>query len=110
MNTIGKILVILNLVFAVVVAGFLVIDFATRTNWKNAYEAMKREADVHKSNNNVSGKTITDSNNHANRMKAEAESAKQQLADQQTIFKSREENMQTSILDAVERAKNADLN
>ena len=41
MNTIGKILVVLNLVFALVVGGFLVIDFATRTNWKTAYESLK---------------------------------------------------------------------
>ena len=30
MNTVGKILVILNFVFAVVVGAFLVVDFATR--------------------------------------------------------------------------------
>ena len=51
MNTIGKTLVILNLVFALVVGGFLVIDFATRNNWKTAYEALKREMDVAKSKN-----------------------------------------------------------
>jgi len=38
MNTMGKILVILNLLFALATGGFLVIDFATRTNWKAAYD------------------------------------------------------------------------
>ena len=43
MNTIGKILVVLNLVFALLVGGFLVIDFATRSNWKKEYEKLQSE-------------------------------------------------------------------
>ena len=43
MNTVGKILVILNFVFALVVGGFLAIDFATRTNWHKAYKALETE-------------------------------------------------------------------
>ncbi len=36
MTIMGKILVILNLVVAFLVGGFLIFDFATRTNWKQA--------------------------------------------------------------------------
>src|SRR5438128_6837035 len=43
MNIVGKILVILNLVFAFAVGGFLVFDVATRTNWKNAIEGRDRD-------------------------------------------------------------------
>jgi hypothetical protein len=46
MNTVGKILVILNFLFAVVVGAFLVVDFATRTNWQNEYTNLKRQHDV----------------------------------------------------------------
>lgn len=43
MNIVGKILIILNLVFAVVVGGLLVFDVATRTNWKRQVETLDRE-------------------------------------------------------------------
>jgi chromosome segregation ATPase len=43
MNIVGKILVILNLLFALVVGGFLIIDVARRTNWKNEIENRDRD-------------------------------------------------------------------
>lgn len=46
MNIVGKILVILNLLFALATGGFLVVDYATRKNWKDYAEAMKRHAEV----------------------------------------------------------------
>ena len=46
MNTIGKILVVLNFVFAIVVGGLLVVDFAARNKWKDAHDALKREAEA----------------------------------------------------------------
>jgi hypothetical protein len=46
MNTIGKILVILNLLFALLTGGFLAIDFAARSSWKDEAEHRKRVADV----------------------------------------------------------------
>jgi hypothetical protein len=38
MNTVGKVLVILNFLFAVVVGAFLIVDFAARTDWKTQAE------------------------------------------------------------------------
>jgi myosin heavy subunit len=46
MNIVGKILVILNLLFALVVGGFLVMDVATRTNWKREIENRDRDLRV----------------------------------------------------------------
>jgi hypothetical protein len=46
MNTVGKILVLLNLVFALLTAGFLVIDYAARTNWRERAEHNQRVVDV----------------------------------------------------------------
>src|SRR5207253_10578692 len=46
MNTVGKILVILNFLFAVIVGGFLVVDFATRSDWKAAYTSLNRQVEV----------------------------------------------------------------
>jgi hypothetical protein len=46
MNTIGKILVVLNFVFAIIVGVLLVFDFAARNKWKDAYEALKKEGAI----------------------------------------------------------------
>jgi hypothetical protein len=50
MNTMGKILVIINLLFALVTGGFLAVDFATRSNWRQAYESLAEEMKVSRSN------------------------------------------------------------
>jgi hypothetical protein len=50
MNTMGKILVIINLVFALMTGGFLAMDFATRTNWRTEYEKLKEELTVSRNN------------------------------------------------------------
>jgi len=46
MNTVGKTLVILNFVFALIVGGLLVFDVALRNQWKERYETLLREAKV----------------------------------------------------------------
>jgi len=110
MNTIGKILVILNLVFALLVGGFLVIDFATRSNWKTAYESLKREMSVAQGNYNISGKTMQDINTQVKRAEGEKEDLRQKLVEQETIAKARYNSLQLQYLDAVDKAKDADLN
>jgi hypothetical protein len=68
MNTVGKTLVIINLVFALLVAGFLVIDFATRTNWKNEFDKLKVELDMSRVNTRTAQDTnvkLLDSNKNA---------------------------------------------
>ena len=39
MNTLGKLLVIVNLLFALATGGFLAVDFASRTQWKEVADA-----------------------------------------------------------------------
>src|ERR1051325_4888939 len=46
MNVIGKILVILNFLFAVAVVALVVMYVSVRTPWKQAYLDLKRETDV----------------------------------------------------------------
>lgn len=58
MNTMGKILAFLNLLFALAVGGFLAVDFATRSNWKQAYDNLKTELDVARSNSQVYQSTV----------------------------------------------------
>jgi len=57
MNIVGKTLVIINLVFALLVAGFLVMDFATRTNWENSFKQVKGELDVSRANTRTAQET-----------------------------------------------------
>jgi hypothetical protein len=109
MNIIGKILVILNLIFALVVGGFLIFDFATRTNWKNSFEALKREMDVASRQTSVSGKTMQELNAQVKRAEAEKEKLKQDLVEQQTIAKVNQQNQTLLIQEAEARAKDADL-
>jgi hypothetical protein len=109
MNTIGKILVILNLVFALVVGGFLVIDFGTRTNWRTAFESLKREMVVGEKNTNISGKTLQDLNNQVRRVEAENAKMKQEIIDNQTVAKAKLDSQKTMFEEEVQRAKDADL-
>jgi len=53
MNIVGKMLVVFNLIFALVVAGFLIIDVATRRNWKHAFEQLQTEFNVVRLDNNM---------------------------------------------------------
>src|SRR5262249_26386717 len=46
MNTMGKTLVIINFVFALLTGAFLLIDFGTRSNWKEAYEKAKAQLEI----------------------------------------------------------------
>jgi hypothetical protein len=57
MNTVGKTLVIINLVFALLVAGFLVIDFATRETWKAGFDKLKGELDISRANTRTAQET-----------------------------------------------------
>ncbi len=46
MTVVGKILAIMNLVFSLVVASFLVVDYKARTHWADGYEKLKKRYEV----------------------------------------------------------------
>jgi hypothetical protein len=58
MNTMGKILVIINTLFALFTGGFLAVDWATRTNWKKANDELKQELQVARANGEAGQQTI----------------------------------------------------
>jgi myosin heavy subunit len=109
MNTIGKILVILNLVFALLVGGFLVIDYATRTNWKKEYEKLQSEMVVAGTNTNVSSRTQQDLVTQKKRADADRDDALQKLADEKLVSKARLEDQQRKTAEAEGRADDARL-
>ena len=110
MNTIGKILVILNFVFALVVGGFLVIDFATRTNWRVAHERAKNELTVAKANYDVSTQTIAQLHNDLTRAKADRDTEKGKLVEQESLFKAERESLKLEVQTAKDQAMEADIN
>src|SRR6185312_993172 len=99
MNTIGKILAILNFVFALVVGGFLVIDFATRTNWKTAYDTLKREMDVLKASREANQETLKGVVNSSKAVYTENEAIKQKLKDAEDLAAVNEGNLKRDVED-----------
>lgn len=109
MNTIGKILVILNLVFALVVGGFLVIDFGARTNWKNAFDKLKAEMTVAGGNYDTSNKTLSELNSQVRKALAKKEELEKTLAEEKIKADAVRVSLETQVRDATEKAKDADL-
>jgi hypothetical protein len=58
MNTMGKTLVFVNLFFALVIGGFLAVDFARRTNWKAAFDNAESQIKIARNNTD----TLVESN------------------------------------------------
>jgi hypothetical protein len=109
MNTVGKTLVIINLIIALVVAGFLVIDFARRENWKREFDKLKTEFDAAHANTNVAQDTNR-------KLLADNAAAQGNLTMLEKKFKSfeqdaaaKEEKLKRQSEDDATRAKNAEL-
>ncbi|MBI3410765.1 MAG: hypothetical protein HY040_20710 [Planctomycetes bacterium] len=109
MNTVGKILVILNLVFALITGGFLVIDFATRTNWKNSYDQIKRDTDVMGVSSGLLPAALAKLNNELTLARAQVDKVTQDLVDAEVASKIKIENYKIERDDAVVKLTAAEL-
>lgn len=103
MNTVGKTLVILNLLFALITGGFLIIDFATRTNWRKGFDDLKRELEVSQKNT----ETLQATNG---RLMAEVKSLDAQLLDQLKKYEKLEKDTKDLVKKAKDDALTADGN
>jgi hypothetical protein len=110
MNTIGKILVILVFLFALVTAGLLTIVFQTRTNWKNEVEQRNRDLTVLRANTEAQKLTIADLDSKLKDKTAGLEELKGKYADNENVFKAERTVLQQKFIEAEDRAKFADLN
>ncbi len=99
MTYIGKTLVILNFIFALVVGGFLVIDFATRTNWKTAYDGLKREMDGLKATRESLYQVAKKLENDIKKVENQNEELKQKIGDESALVKATEEKLNKDIED-----------
>ena len=109
MNIVGKILVILNLAFALIVGGFLIVDFATRTNWRKEYESLKKEMDVARQVVDTGGGTLTRITADVKKANQERDTARLELADAQLLNKAQEASWKMKLDESDQRFKNADL-
>ena len=81
MNTVGKILVILNFLFAVVVGLLLVVDIALRNKWKEAHESVIREVTVLKAGLEVNKRAAANVLKEYQDRELEIEKLKQKIKD-----------------------------
>jgi hypothetical protein len=81
MNTVGKTLVGLNFLFAVIVGGFLVFDFATRSDWKSAYESLNRQVTILKADRDTAFESLSDAINKKKEAEAKFDNQKVEMDD-----------------------------
>lgn len=79
MTLLGKILVIVNLAFSLVTGALIVTVFVTRTNWKNAYEQVKKNETIAVANAKAYGEEVEE-------VKKQVKTAQETLAAKQEQF------------------------
>jgi hypothetical protein len=109
MNTIGKTLVILNFVFAVIVGGLLVFDVALRNQWKERYEALQREALVLKSAREQDQRAMQNLTADLRSARLENEGIKQAMKDRDVIYGTNEDTVREEKRELEAKLKNIDI-
>jgi hypothetical protein len=109
MNSIGKILVVLNFIFAVLVGGFLVVDFATRTNWKTVYDENKRQLSIAQSERDTYASEAAEARTKLKDRDLEVVKVTSDLNDQKQLAMVNEQKLQDDVTAAQNLAKNTDL-
>jgi hypothetical protein len=109
MNYVGKILAFLNLVFALAVGGFLVVDFATRTNWHNEYVRLQNEMKVASNSVQTWGTTSANLATSIKKVEQERDTARQEVVDAQTLLKAQEAQYKVKLDEAQQQARDAQL-
>lgn len=109
MNTVGKILVILNFVFAVIVGALLVMDVAVRNQWKLAYHELKREADVLKLGRDTDAKAMASITSDYQKKTGEHDSLTKEIVEKEALANAKEAGYKTQVQDLIERIDDKNL-
>jgi len=99
MNTVGKTLVILNFLFAVIVGGFLVVDFATRSDWKTAYKSLNDQVTVLKADRDTAVDSMNPLINKNKELETKLENLKKDMDDQAVKAKADQLKFEGQLLD-----------
>lgn len=97
MNTIGKILVILNFLFAVIVGIVMVMVTGLRTQWKDAYIEQEKQAKVVVAQRDAYAKVNIGLAGDNRSMKSELESMSEKVLELQSIIKAQEKTQNIKI-------------
>jgi len=100
MNTVGKVLVILNFLFAVIVGGFLVVDFATRSDWKTAYTDLNKQVTVLKADRDTAVDSMSTVVNKNKDLETKFDNQKKDMDDQAAKAKADQLKLEGQLLDA----------
>jgi chromosome segregation ATPase len=109
MNLIGKILVILNLIVALVIVGFMAVTFTTRDNWKKYTEGFKREMDIAGRNAGLAEKTAADLQNELKKLRGELDTEKRNARIAADLLEAKSKDLQSRLDEELIKAKEADL-
>jgi uncharacterized protein YeeX (DUF496 family) len=109
MNTIGKILVVLNFLFALVMATLVAMNYTTTSNWKNQDEKWRAELLVAHANNAAQAQTLSELSSQNQALKIDYESKKSDIAVAQAELASVRTESDIKIKDAETRAKLSDV-
>ena len=109
MNTVGKILVILNFLFAVIVGALLVMDVAVRNQWKLAYHELKREADILKTGRDTDAKATASITADYQRKIVEYDTLTARAVEEKAIVNAREDDHKLQVQNLNEKLVDAGL-
>src|SRR5437762_13781672 len=109
MNAVGKTLVILNFIFAVVVGGLLVVDFATRSNWKQRAEEIQVAYNVLQSGRSATQSATGSVGKDLQTGTQERENLKGKLRDEEDTRRGGQANLEGMIADYREKHVDKDL-
>lgn len=110
MNTVGKILVICNLLIALAVGGFFVVDFTTRMNWKKGYDEIKKEMTVRDVNYQTTIATSQRLNVEAQTYKKDLNVERQKIKELDEVHKAEISGHKLQLEESEIRTKAAELN
>src|SRR5262249_27282717 len=79
MTAVGKILVFLNLVFSLVVGGFVVFAYVARVHWVESYKALEKQNEVLAANAKTYQNEATTSKQEAARLVAKEQADRQKV-------------------------------
>jgi hypothetical protein len=108
MNIVGKVLIVLNLVFALATGCCLAVDFVIRTNWKTHAEGCQRELEVARANAAAMKSTFEELDRQAKSALRDLEVEKQNRKNDEIVRKIEMDDARRSGDDAGTKFKDAE--
>jgi hypothetical protein len=109
MNTVGKVLVVLNLVFALATGGLMAYDFVVRTNWKTYAEDCQRRLEVASANAAAMKKTFEELDRQAKNALRDLDAEKQNRKNDEIVRKIEMDDARLNGVDAASKYKETEL-